>query len=521
VTEPSARAAADFQLALHHRRAGQAWPAERLLRRVVATAPSHRDALNELHLIAVGARQYDRAERLLCAAIRVGGIDGDMLFNLGVLRQRQDRPADAVAAYRGALAWQPADLEAWTNLGEALRHAAAGSGAAAVDAAARALRLEPGPADRHFNLGVALAEAGRPHDAVAAYDAALARAPDHVDARWNRACLQLLTGDFGRGWAGYEVRWRRSGAPVRRLGPPLWRGEPLTGRTILLHHEQGFGDTLQFCRFVPEVARRADPAAILLEVPRELAGLLRDSLAGPGVDVVEAGAVLPRFDAHCPLLSLPLALGTELATIPAAVPYLRAIAERVAAWSARLGPPDGTVRVGLVWAGSASLGQADDHRLDRLRSVRLGALAPLAAIPGVRLYSLQKGPPAGELAAFAGALPVVDRSPDLTDFAETAACIAQLDLVISVDTAVAHLAGALAKPVWLLSRFNGCWRWLTGRADSPWYPTLRLFRQAAPHDWSGVVAHVADELAALAAGDRTRLMPPIRDKRLAPPHGLG
>jgi hypothetical protein len=268
---------------------------------------------------------------------------------------------------------------------------------------------------------------------------------------------------------------------------PLWLGQAApAGTRLLLHAEQGLGDTIQFCRYATLAASRG--LRVTLQVPRPLVRLLRTL---DGVDqVIAEDEALPAFDLHCPLLSLPLALGTTLATVPAAPAYLRADAALAEGWRDRLAafPP---IRVGLVWAGKPRHDVLSSLvAIERRRSLAAERLAPLLVVPGVRFFSLQSGGPAAP-AAFS----LTDFMPEMTDFADTAALIANLDLVISVDTAAAHLAAALGKPVWLLDRFDSCWRWLTGRRDSPWYPSLRLYHQPAAGDWDSVLAEVVADLA--------------------------
>jgi tetratricopeptide (TPR) repeat protein len=354
------------------------------------------------------------------------------------------------------------------------------------------LALVPGHAGALTSLGNTLAVLGRLDEAIALHDRAVAAAPQDADIRFNRAAALLAAGDFARGWADYEWRLCRPGEQPRALGA-LWQGEPLAGRTILLHAEQGLGDTLQFVRYAPLVAERG--GRVVLEVQRGLARLLA-RLSGVA-EVVTRGEPLPAYDLHCPLLSLPHRFATTLATVPAEVPYLLADPADVAAWGARL-PADGRLRVGLVWAGSSHRDDPGAQAIDRRRSLALTELAPLAAVPGVQFISLQRDAPAEQLRAPPPAFSAFDPMADVHDFADTAALVANLDLVISVDTAVAHLAGALGRQVWLLSRYDGCWRWLAGRDDSPWYPGMRVYRQQRPHHWADVVARLCADLTRAA-----------------------
>jgi len=339
-----------------------------------------------------------------------------------------------------------------------------------------AIALKPDFADAHYNLGVALHGQGRFDEALTSYDEAARLNPEFVDARWNRAFLWLTMGRFAEGWREHEWRWRRKHQPPRSFPQPLWKGEPIAGRSILLHNEQGIGDTLQFVRYAPLVA--AHGARVLVQVQRPLARLVRGSLDG-GIEVLAEGDLLPPFDLHAPLLSLPLAFATTLENVPARVPYLKTDAAAAARWRSRIGPAPG-LKIGLVWAGNAQ------HKNDRNRSIALERLLPLIDEIKARWFSLQVGERAGDLARIASGK-INNLADRFTDFGETAAAIDNLDLVISVDTAVAHLAGALGKPVWVLLPAVPDWRWLLGRADSPWYPTARLFRQPARGDWDSVM----------------------------------
>jgi hypothetical protein len=290
----------------------------------------------------------------------------------------------------------------------------------------------------------------------------------------------LLRGDFSRGWADYE--WRLT--TTRTFAQPQWDGGPLAGRTILLHAEQGLGDTLHFIRYAERVA--AAGGNVVVECQAPLKRLLHDSLER--IPVISHGEPLPSFDVHCPLLSLPRLFQTTLESIPARVPYVDANDALAPQWRARLADKDRHLKIGLVWAGSEA------HQNDRNRSIPLATFAPLAQGPNTCIYSLQKGDAARQAAASSAPFPLVDWTSELHDFADTAALIAQLDLIITVDTAMAHLAGALGKPVWALVPHVPDWRWLLDRDDSPWYPTMRLFRQTNPGDWTSVLERVATAL---------------------------
>jgi Flp pilus assembly protein TadD len=354
----------------------------------------------------------------------------------------------------------------------------------------RVLARRPDHARALSNRGATLHVLGRLDEAIASFQQAQVLAPDDPTPRFNESLARLAVGDYAEGWKRYEARWGTRLHPVqRRFQQPQWHGEDgPADRTILLHAEQGLGDTLQFCRYVPLVARHA---SVVLEVPSALRRLMASLPGHP--PIITEGEKLPHFDLHCPLLSLPLAFGTTLANIPAEIPYLRPDPTLAAHWRTRLALLPG-LKVGLVWAGDSGRTLSDAQARDRRRSIPLGRLAPLGAVSHVSLVSLQKGSAATQAADPPPGLTLHDWTNDLEDFADTAALIAGLDLVLSVDTAVAHLAGAMGKPVWVLNRCDACWRWLRDRADSPWYPTARLFRQPTRGDWDSVIAEIVTAL---------------------------
>jgi tetratricopeptide (TPR) repeat protein len=396
------------------------------------------------------------------------------------------RPAEALACYDAALTLKADYAEAHNNRGNALLDL--NRTEEALASFERALALKPDYPDALVNRGNALRDLSRDHEALASFERAIALKPHLAEAHWNKALLHLSRGDYKAGWPGYEWRWQRAGARPRDFAQSQWRGEDLRGKTILLHAEQGFGDTIQFARYIPMVAARG--AKIILEVPQALMPLLA-GIAGVTA-MVARGAALPPFDLHCPLMSLAGAFGTRLATIPADMPYLHVPLERIEAWRTRL-PKTERLRVGLAWSGKPS--HANDHN----RSLSLSQLALLLAVPGIEFISLQREYRDADLAALED-FPALRRLDDsLADFADTAAAIAQLDLVIAVDTAVAHLAGALGKPLWLLLPFMVDWRWLIGRKNSLWYPGAKLFRQPKIGDWDSVIARLCGEIAAYKA----------------------
>ncbi len=344
--------------------------------------------------------------------------------------------------------------------------------------------LYPERADYFYNMGVTLEDLARPVEALTAHQQALALKPDYPEAHMSSGMTHLLLGNFETGWKEYEWRTKCPHVIIRRnFAQPQWHGETLEGKTILLHAEQGLGDTLQFIRYATLLAKRG--GKVIVEIWPELAGIIKSV---EGIDqIIIQGDPPPSFDFHCPMMSLPLIFGTTLETIPAK-PYLSAPPDRIAAWRERLGNPNGHRRVGLAWAGRP------EQRDDRRRSMRLDQFAPLANAKSARFFSLQKGSAADQAASPPPGMNLIDWTPDLHNFVETAALLANLDLVICVCTAVAHLAGAMGKPVWVLLSYQSDWRWMLNRTDSPWYPTARLFRQKTMGDWTGVIAEIAGAL---------------------------
>jgi tetratricopeptide (TPR) repeat protein len=480
--------------------------------------PGYAEALFNCGNALLDLKRPEEAAASYGRALELDPGNADTLNNLGNALRDLKRPAEALARYEQALQLRPGLAAALNNRGNALQDL--GRQEEALASYEQALQVNPDYVDALYNGGNALLALGRLEEALACYDRGLRFQPAHanalcnrgnalqglrcreealasyaqalqinpglVEAHCNESLCRLTLGDWRGGFAKYEWRWESEACATakRNFPQPLWLGqESLQGKTILLHPEQGFGDTIQLCRYAKRVA--ALGATVLLEVQPALKTLLA-GVAGAS-QTFASGEPLPAFDCHCPLMSLPLAFGTRLDTIPAESFYLRADPLRAARWQARLGEK-ALPRVGLAWSGSAL------HANDRNRSMPLVQFGKLAAGPA-QFIGLQK-----ELRAIDRL--ILERRPGiayhgdgLADFAETAALIANLDLVIAVDTAVAHLAGALGKPVWLLLPFSPDWRWLLGRGDSPWYPSARLFRQAKPGDWDGVIAEVAGALA--------------------------
>jgi len=462
-----------------------------LIGRAVALLPQAATPLLNLGTVHKQLGQHDAALRSIAQALALEPRHATALNNYGSVLLAMQRHGDALPWFERALAIAADDADAWNNLGNALlelrRHEEA---LLCLD---RALQLQPQHVHALFNRGNALQFLNRTDAALDSYARVLECDPEHVDAHFNMGVCRLLNGDLEHGWPQYEWRWRKAAyAALMPLGAqPLWQGPvrdgpsrddtALAGKTLLVYSEQGYGDTLQLCRYVPLLAARG--ARVILRVQPALKTLLATL---PGAQVMATDEALPDYDLHCPLMSLPLAFGTRLASIPAATPYLHADPQRDARWRALLGAAD-KPRIGIAWAGSGA------HANDALRSMPLIALRRIVT-PALEFISLQKELRAVDRLLLANA-GIALYAAQQNDFADTAALIAQMDLVICVDTSIAHLAGAMGKPVWLLLPFAPDWRWMLGRDDSPWYPTMRLFRQTRSGDWDDVLDAVARRLA--------------------------
>ncbi len=442
------------------------------------------------------AGRFDQAAALCRPLVDADPGDGDARFFLGVSLGTLGKMEEAIGHLSHVLSVRPDHVDARWELARMLQaHGLAlvdqGRMDAAIAAFGRAAATDPANAAAHANLGTALATEGRFEDSLAATTDALRLSPADVTIHVNRAVNLLKAGRLPEGWAENEWRHKKPGReklPPALLLPRLEHLGSLKGRTVVIYHEEGFGDTIQFLRYAPMLAEAG--AKVVAWMPPELLPLVRGQ-AGIA-ECLTGNVTLPQFDYHCPIISLPYVFGTTLDTVPAAIPYIQADPARALEWSARL--PAGR-RVGLVWAGEPRGYDPPAQALDSRRSIPLSALAPITGIPGLSFVSLQMGSARGQVAA-----PVHDPMGAVKDFADTAAIVANLELVVSVDTSVAHLAGAMGKPVLLLDRYDNCWRWLTGRADSPWYPGLRIFRQPAVGDWSTPVQAAAEALRDWAAG---------------------
>ncbi|MTJ82109.1 MAG: tetratricopeptide repeat protein [Telmatospirillum sp.] len=497
--------------------AGEASDALIQYRLAIMGDPLSADLHNNLGntLGALGRRE--EAARAFRQAIALAPAAPQPYANLAALLIDADHPREAIPVCRRALVIRPSDPGAWNNLGTALMET--GADEAALSAFRRALALapdfaaaavnlsaalidlgdiggavrlcrngitlQPGDAASYNNLGNALRADGRLPQAEQVFSRALRLAPGDAEIHYNMSSVLLKMGRFAEGWREFE--WRRliPRSPFRRhpLPGPAWDGGPLNGRTLLIDAEQGLGDVLQFARYAPVIAANAG-GTVLLRVYPALIRLMR-GLPGLG-GVVSTDGALPAYDCHIPLMSLAGMTGAGTGGAPVPVPYLTADPGLADAWRQRLEPSRGR-RVGLVWAGAPRPEQRGAHLLDRRRSMSLALFHDVLRIGGIQWISLQKGEAAAATAGLPPDVHVFDAMSEVRDFADTAALVSVLDLVIAVDTSVAHLAGALGKPVWLLSRFDGCWRWLEGEVRSPWYPTMRVFHQTARGDWASVV----------------------------------
>jgi tetratricopeptide (TPR) repeat protein len=505
-------------------REGDLDKAERLCAGILEYRGDDFDALHLLGLLNLQRRRMVEALRFLSKALQVNSGSVDAMSNLGLALHASGRFEEAVANYRSALLLAPGHPEILYNLGnaslelgridealvnfdEVLAKNPGHVGALvnrgntlvrfnrpveAMSCYDQALAAMPGHPQILTNRGHALRRLDRPAEALVDFEAALVKGADFPEAHFEAAMTRLTLGDFDAGWREYAWRWKTAAfaGKRRRLSAPLWLGGvPVSGKTILLHAEQGFGDTIQFIRYAPLLASRG--AKVVCEVQGELRSLLSQF---DDIDVIAEGEPLPRFDLHCPLLSLPHAFGTKPETIPAAVPYFAAPTERVADWRARL--PQGGPRAGFVWSGSPS------HKNDINRSIPLSRLAALFEDSPLHCFSLQSELRDTDREALRDLPNLVHLGDDLADFADTAAVIALLDIVVSVDTSVAHLAGALGKPVLILLPNAADFRWMRNRDDSPWYPTAKLLRQPAFGDWDSVIARLGDELRSFAGQGR-------------------
>lgn len=454
------------------------------LREALRLKPDYAEANYNLGNVLAEQKKHDEAIESYERAVALNPGHVDARNNLGLALKEVGRFAEAVIVLRQATRLRPESKETWSNLGLALVELSRFR--EAEECYHKALALDPSFVDAHINLGSMYKDQERGEEALAAYQQALWLEPQNASAHWNRSLTHLQMGNYEVGWREYQWRWRRKGTKIRAFSQPVWDGAPCAGKTILVHMEQGLGDMIQFLRYAPMIQKLG--GRVIVECPRFLLPLFSSSA---GIDQLLAeGDPLPAFDFHAPLLDLPLVLGTTLKSVPAEVPYLHPRPDLVETWGQRL-TGGREFKIGLTWQGNIH------HGWDHNRSVKLTEFAPLSRVPGVQFFSLQKGEGAQQHADCP--FPITDfgevLDKDHGAFMDTAAIMRNLDLVITVDTAIVHLAGAVGTATWLALSSRSDWRWLTGRADSPWYPSLRLYRQTSPGAWQDVFEHMSRDLA--------------------------
>jgi tetratricopeptide (TPR) repeat protein len=522
----------NIQKGIQLHRQGKLEEAQKIYHQILSIDPFHAQAW---HLSGVVALQCDEpalSRERVATAISLNPHDASMYYNQAMALERLQLKEEAIASYDKAIAIQPDYVEAYINRGVILK--AIGKLDEAISSYNSAIGIKPDSAEAYSNRGNALAEARRwmealesydlaisinpttvqahinrantllslqrPNEAILGYEAAVSLQPDNALANWNLAHALLLTGDYARGWELYEWRWKYGDNVKykRNFKVPFWQGvEKISGRKILLYAEQGLGDTIQFFRYVKLLKQMG--AGVLLVVPRALVNLLKDS---EDVDVlIESGLALPEFDYYSPLISLPRAFGTNLNSIPAASGYLQADRRKVLFWKERLGCRS-RLKVGVVWSGGFHLQQNDRWATIEQRNISLEVFANGLKDLTADFFSLQKGDPSeseirSRESQYWPNSNFYNYADELNDFTDTAALIENLDVILTVDTSTAHLAAAMGKPTWILNRYDTCWRWLLDRGDSPWYESVKLYRQDADRLWEPVLKHVANDLMSL------------------------
>jgi len=476
---------------------GQYAAAVEKCRQAVALKPDYAEAYNTMGYSLEKQQHYAEAATNYTQALQLKPDYVEVYNHLGVVLNELGRSAEAIENYKRALQIDPEYSEVYNNLGIALKKQE--QFAEAITCFGQALHYEPDFTEAHYNLANSLRDEGRCAEAIDSYLRAIRLQPDYAEAHWNMALTLLLSGNFTEGWKRYRRR-RNTDLEIltdyHRSGKPRWDGTPFEGKRLFVHYEQGLGDNIQFVRYLPLVKARG--GKVIFETLKPLIGLLKGF---PGIDeLVEYRPNEPTnvgFDVYASLFDMPNVFGTMMETIPAEVPYLFADPAKAEYWRGKLAGSG--LKVGIVWAGSP------EHGNDRYRSCKLACFAPLTKIDHVRLYALQKGEAVNQIDELTGMIPIIRLSGEFEDFTDTAAAIENLDLVISVDTSVLHLAGAMGKPTWALLPFSPEWRWMLHRPDSPWYPTMTLFRQKERTGWDPVFQRVAVELRNVIEGHEKKV----------------
>ncbi len=492
---------ADIEARLLHALAlgalGRADASAAMLCRIARERPQAIHPCQDLSALLVGQARGAAAEPTWRASLVITPSDPRLLVAFGDYLTGQGRPTEAEAVLRRSLAVQPGDLAAMNQLGIVL--ALVGQIEEALALFRDVVAINPANHAGWANLGCALANEGAFEDALSCYHRAIRLKPDAAQVRLNHSICLLKSGRMTQGWTEHEWRLVLPGhtdLPRRLLLPSLGPDTDLAGSTVLITQEEGLGDTLMYLRYVPLLADRG--ARVLLWVPEALKRLA--ARVEPRATVLSGDGPTPGFDWHCPFISLPRVFAGTTQASGRPAPYLRTDPERVGTMAATLPPRNGNPRVGLVWGGAPRPSDPVAHGIDRRRSIGLAALAPLADLEGISFISLQKGPYAEQLAETPSGLVLHDPMPQVRDMDDTASLIANLDLVVTVDTSIVHLAGGLGVPAILLDRYDNCWRWGHGCERSEWYPSVRILRQARPGDWTGVVARLGAHLRELSAG---------------------
>ena len=483
-TTTSLKEALERGIALHE--SGKIEQAEKLFRQLISQHPTHPDVLNLLGVVILKRKDRKQAADLFRQAIAVRGDIAEFHVNLATALQGMRQYEEAERIARRAVELKPDYSKAWQLIGVAQANLRRRK--EAMESYHRVLELDPNDADAHTSLGVCYFDEGEYEKAMECQREAVRIRPDFPAAHLNLALILLLLGREEEGWEEYEWRSQCEGLPKHNFRQPLWDGSPLEGKRILLYTEQGLGDAIQFVRFVPAVAERGGHTVVICQ--KELKPLLA-TVAGLN-EIHGRNEPLPTFDIYAPLLSLPRILKLRTVNMRAQVPYLHAEESRMQKWKSLLSEDGPGYRVGIAWAGNPG------HRRDLERSLDSSLLLPLADVPDLRLYSLQVGATSKKIDPLREQLRLIDHTSKLTDMAESAALVQNLDLVICVDTSVCHLAGALGKPVWVMIPAGPHWGWGLQGESTPWYPTMRLFRQTAAGDWPSVIERIKTELTRMS-----------------------